>query len=313
MYLVIVINLYEENNLNTFVYLRILVTNGSVLAIVLCSIFLLSLLIIFPKIFAQEKGLDVSTANVERFSRLGINDTFSLSGSIISTVKATNSNVENTNNFSADNSNGNPDSSSKLFEGSEPINNSIISDQIAGHNLEYIPNSESSSNSGDAEKINQTDLFSDNLVSMLSGIIIQSIEKGNPTITDSSLNNNSLQLNNPLMIVSGNWRMNVFHSNVTSFDARLVMITADGSGFHWHVLDNFHNTNGSFFGDDENIFLEGSVDFYTDNKEIAKKTNMNLFINNLEAIQIILSDKNVSGHFYGYPIYGTIDKVEIPN
>jgi len=236
-----------------------------------------------------------------------------LSGSIISTVKATNSNVENISNISPDNSIGNPDSSSELFEGSEPFNNSIISGQIAGHNLENISDLGSSSNSGDSEKINQTDSFSNNLVSMLSGIIIQSIEKGNPTITDSSLNNNSLQLNNPLMIVSGNWRMNVFHSNITNFDARLVMITADGSGFHWHVLDNFHDTNRSFFGNDGNIFFEGSVDFYTDNKEIAKKINMNVFINNLEAIQIVLSDKNVSSHFYGYPIYGTIDKVEIPN
>ena len=313
MNLVLVINLYEENNLNISVLLRIRVTDGSVLAIVVCSIYLLSVFINFTEIFAQDKGMDVSNPNIERFSRLGINDSFSLFGSIISTVKATNSNVENISNISPDNSNGNPDPSSELFGRSEPFNNSMISGQIDGQNLGNIPGLESSSNFGGSEKINQTDSFSNNLVSMLSGIIIQSIEKGNPTITDSSLNGNSLQLNNSLMIVSGNWRMNVFHANVTNFDARLVMITADGSGFHWHVLDNFDDTNGSFFGNDGNIFLEGSVDFYTDNKEIAKKINMNVFINNLEAIQIILNDKNVSSHFYGYPIYGTIDKVEIPN
>jgi hypothetical protein len=276
---------------------------------------MLSAFIIFPILYAQDDGMNVSTGNYEGSSRLGINDSFSLSGSIISTVISTDSNVENKSSAALDSLEHNSHLDSELFGNSVPLNHSSFKDQIAGHKSDDKLVSEPElKNSRPSEKMNQTDSFSNNLVSMLSGIIIQSIEKGNPTITNTSMNNNnSTNLNNTLMIVSGNWRMNVHNSQVTVFDARLVMINADGTGFHWHLVDNFHSSSHSFFGIDGNMFLNGSVDFYTDNKEIAKKINISILINNLEALQIILNDKNISSHFYGYPIYGTIDKVEIPN
>ena len=314
MNFVLVINLYEESNLSISILLKKPVTDRSILSIVLYAISILSVYVIFFDAFGQDNGINSSTTNIERFSHLGINDSFSLSGSIISTIKATTTNVENTSTNSFDNSSEIQDSSLESFEKSDQFNYPGVSNQAAQLDAENLSDLESPiSNFRPSERINQTDSFSNNLVSMLSGIIIQSIEKGNPTITDTSLNNNSLQMNNPLMVVSGNWRINVDHSNVTNFDARLIMITASGSGFHWHILNNFHDSSKSYFGNDGNIFLNGSVDFYTDNNEIAKKININVFINNLEVIQIILDDKNVSNHFYGYPIYGTIDKVEIPN
>lgn len=311
----LVINLYEESNVSIFALLKILVSDRNIITITLYSITILSALIIFPLASAQDNSIYPFIGNNERFSRLGINDSFSLSGSIISTVKATTNIGLNTSIAASDTLMDKSGPDPELIAGFNPLHNSSLSSQMTERNLANMPDFESLlTNSRPSEKINQTNSFSNNLVSMLSGIIVQSIEKGNPTITDSSLNlNNSSKLNNTLKIVSGNWRMNVVNSNVTFFDARLLMITADGTGFHWHLLDNFDSTSDSYFGNDENIFLNGSADFYTDNKVIAKKINVNIFISNLEAIQIILNDKKVSSHFYGYPIYGTIDKVEIPN
>lgn len=292
-----------------------LVAKRSLVVIILCLFFILPVIIIFPLIIAQGKESSTSIGNNDRFNHLGINDSFTLSGSIISTIKTIadkgkNVSVDNTESIN-DKSSSNSNSFNKLDLPNLSQESSILESPNSDSHIDtHLSMTNLRSNQSD----NQTDSFSNNLVSMLSGIIIQSIEKGNPTITESSLgNNNSNKTENTSMIVSGNWRMNVFKSNVTIFDARLLMINADGTAFHWHLLNNYHNSNQSYFGNDGNIFLTGSADFYTDNKETAKNINTNIFLSNLETIQIIINNKNVSSHFYGYPIYGTIDKVELSN
>ena len=286
------------------------------LRIVLNLIVILALFNLFHVALAQDGVSRNFTAHYEKYTPLGINGTFSLSGSIISTIKAnssvilsadTNSGTKNVNNIS--------DSNLNLLDEGNKTTSSSRENSITDMDPYNINESLGSSSPPKTSEIsNQTDNFSNNLVSMLSGIIIQSIEKGNPTITNMNLSEtNPPAGENISTIVTGNWRLNVVGSNVTMFDARLLMITSTGTGFHWHLLNNFRGTNEVYFGNDGNIFLNGYVDFYTDNKESAKNVNINIFINNLETIQISLNNNKISNHFYGFPIYGTIDLVELPN
>ena len=67
------------------------------------------------------------------------------------------------------------------------------------------------------------------------------------------------------------------------------------------------------FGVDDNIYLTGTMDFLTDNKIVSKNVKGAIMIDNLETVQIIILDDKISNHLYGYPIYGTVDKIEIPN
>ena len=125
-------------------------------------------------------------------------------------------------------------------------------------------------------QLNQTDNLSNNLVSMLSGIIIQSIERGNPTISNDGNANDSGRLTNKNIstIVSGNWKMNVNSSKVEFFDSKFVMITSNAKGFHWHTISNFNGDGNVFFGTDDTVFIDGTVDFFTDDKLVSENSKV---------------------------------------
>ena len=91
------------------------------------------------------------------------------------------------------------------------------------------------------------------------------------------------------------------------------MITSNGTGFHWHTMNNFKSNDKTYFGRDDNIYLIGTVDFLTDNKIVSNDIKIAIMINNLETLEIIILDDKISSHLYDHPIYGTIDKIEIPN
>jgi hypothetical protein len=247
-------------------------------------------------------------------SGIDANETFSISGSVISTIDLSsnltkvlrNSQDEGLGNGAILNDFGNTNTSvtddldkiDRIFDDSSNISSSIGPIQQPSFSMES----------------NQTDDLSNNLVSMLSGIIIQSIEKGNPTI-------NSLNLSDPLqmrsenisIILAGNWQMSVLKSNITAFDVRFVMLTSNGIGFHWHNLNDLQTDTKAYFGSDENIYLIGTVDFFTENKLVSEDVKIAIMINNLETIQLIILDDQIAGHLYDQPLYGTIDKIEIPN
>ena len=180
-----------------------------------------------------------------------------------------------------------------------------------------MPNSGQSINGDNNSfgQFNQTDNLSNSLVSMLSGIIIQSIEKGNPTINKIGLNNDSggLMNKNISTIVSGNWRINVNSTEVVLLDSKFVMITSDAKGFHWHTINNFNSDDDIFFGTDDTIFMNGTVDLFTDNKLVAGNSKVVIMINNFELIQIIFLDNKIAEHFHNFPLYGIIDSIDIEN
>lgn len=163
---------------------------------------------------------------------------------------------------------------------------------------------------------NASEALSDNLVSMLSGIILESIHTGNPTINNETIQPDSADTNSKkedIILVSGKWKMDVENSNITSFNTRFVMITSNGTGFHWHSMDNLKTTEKFFLGKDDSATINGKMEFFTGNNTTKQPIDILLAINNLELIQITLLDKDISSHFYGFPIYGTIDSIKIKN
>ena len=248
--------------------------------------------------------------------RLDVNNTFALSGSLVSTLYP----LLVSNNESSENDQINSSSQpSSNLKNSDPnlSPNQQIDDTINTSNSSLMPNSGQSINGDNNSfgQFNQTDNLSNSLVSMLSGIIIQSIEKGNPTINKIGLNNDSggLMNKNISTIVSGNWRINVNSTEVVLLDSKFVMITSDAKGFHWHTINNFNSDDDIFFGTDDTIFMNGTVDLFTDNKLVAGNSKVVIMINNFELIQIIFLDNKIAEHFHNFPLYGIIDSIDIEN
>ena len=260
-------------------------------------------------ILFKEKSLD------SKSSRLDVNNTFALSGFLVSTLNTSliPNNVSNENNQLITSS---PlvmnIQNSYQTESPTQRNNSIIrTDSSQSNNLSQSTREDTTG----IGQLNQTDNLSNNLVSMLSGIIIQSIEKGNPTISNDVNANDSGSLINKNIstIVSGNWEMNVNSSKVEFFDSKFVMISSNAKGFHWHTVNNFNGDGNVFFGNDDTIFIDGTVDFFTDDKLVSENSKVVLILNNFELIQIIFLDNKIADHFHNFPLYGIIDAIELKN
>ncbi|HKU83117.1 MAG TPA: hypothetical protein VJP58_03670 [Candidatus Nitrosocosmicus sp.] len=249
-------------------------------------------------------------------SRLDINNTFSLSGFLVSTLNtsliSSTGSSENTQFISSAPNRTNMENSIQDSTSGQRLDDVFrINDPLSTLNSSHVSRE---SNKG-IDQLNQTDNLSNNLVSMLSDIIIQSIEKGNPTI-DNDENKSApgrLLNQNISTIVSGNWKMNVNSSKVDFFDSKFVMITSDAKGFHWHTITNFNGNGETFFGTDDSIFIDGTVDFFTDDKLVSGNSRVVFMINNFELLQIIFLDNKIADHFHNFPLYGIIDSIEIKN
>jgi len=108
-------------------------------------------------------------------------------------------------------------------------------------------------------------------------------------------------------------KMNVNSSKVDFFDSKFVMITSDAKGFHWHTITNFSGKRDTYFGTDDSIFIDGTVDFFTDDKLVSGNSRVVFMINNFELLQIIFLDNKIADHFHNFPLYGVIDSIEIKN
>lgn len=282
--------------------------------IFLTNIFIFFLTFTSLDLFSIDDRISKNLVGGTMSSGIGANETFSLSGSVISTIDLNSNFTEMIKNSKT------PGSEDRAVLKDPRNANTGISDQFNEENRNIDDTGRISSPIGINQQpslsmeSNQTDDLSNNLVSMLSGIIIQSIEKGNPTINSINLSDPlQLRSENISIILAGNWQMSVLKSNLTVFDVRFVMITSNGTGFHWHSINGLKSDANVYFGNDKNIYLIGTVDFFTENKLVSKNVKIAIMINNLETIQIIFLDDQVAGHLYNQPIYGTIDMIEIPN
>jgi hypothetical protein len=271
----------------------------------------------FHAIFAETENIVYKENHQDsKSSRLEVNNTFALSGFLVSTLNASLiSNIgsgQDNHLISSSSDNTSLEHSVQTLSPGQPIGGVNSSG-----NSSSILNSNQGSR-GDTTgtgQLNQTDNLSNNLVSMLSGIIIQSIEKGNPTINNdvNTSDSGSLIDKNISTIVSGNWKMIVNSSKVEFFDSKFVMITSDAKGFHWHTITNFKGDENVFFGTDDTIFFDGTVDFFTDNKLVSENSKVVIMLNNFEVLQIIFLDNKVADHFHDFPLYGILDSIEIKN
>jgi hypothetical protein len=271
----------------------------------------------FESVFAETNNIVVKESiSNSKSGRLDVNNTFALSGSLVSTLNpslvSNNGSSENDRIISYSELDTN-------FENSDPTlsPDQQIDEIIGTANPSSMLNSNQSTTGNNTSfgQLNQTDNLSNSLVSMLSGIIIQSIEKGNPTIDKIG---NATDSAGPLdknisTIVSGNWKINVNSSEVVLFNSKFVMITSNAKGFHWHTINNFNSDGDVFFGTDDTIFMDGTVDLFTDNKLVTGNSKVIIMINNFELIQIIFLDNKIAEHFHNFPLYGIIDSIDIEN
>ncbi len=271
----------------------------------------------FHTIFSDTKNITFKeNTSDSKSSRLDVNNTFALSGFLVSTLNASlipnNGSSENNQIISSSFPDTNIENSHQTLSPGQQIDGGINTG-----NSSSILNSSQSMREDTTVKgqSNQTDNLSNNLVSMLSGIIIQSIEKGNPTISNygNTSGSGSLINKNISTIVSGYWKMNVNSSKVEFFDSKFVMINSNAKGFHWHTINNFNGDGNVFFGTDDTVFIDGTVDFFTDDKLVSKNSKVVFMLNNFELIQIIFLDNKVADHFHNFPLYGIIDSIEIKN
>jgi hypothetical protein len=148
---------------------------------------------------------------------LGVSVFFTLSGFLVSTLNSSlisnTGSSENNQLISSTPNRTNIENSVQTLSPGEPIGGIISSGNSSSIMISSQGSREDTTGIG---QLNQTDNLSNNLVSMLSGIIIQSIEKGNPTISNdgNTSDSGSLINKNISTIVSGNWKMNVNSSKV---------------------------------------------------------------------------------------------------
>ena len=268
----------------------------------------------------EKTDMDNTVVELNRENyKSNINDTFSIEGALISTI------VQNLSSFYPNVHNYTEEKPAPGSPQSEmPTNNKTNGETDFGsqpdgfqeqqqQTLYPIPKPILKNTANSDPNVSET--FSDNLVSMLSGIILESIHTGNPTINNETIQPDSDNKNNKgdTILVSGKWKMDVENSNITGFNTRFVMITSNGSGFHWHSMDNLKTSEKLFLGKDDSATINGKLDFLTGNNTTKQPVDILLAINNLELIQMTILSKDVSSHFYGFPIYGTIDSIKIKN
>ncbi len=235
-------------------------------------------------------------------NELPINDSFSIDGSLISVIlpKQILSTGDNTSNTSDNITNSEGNNSSHNHNSS--ISSNISSKRNPQSLITNITNTH----------LNKSNNLSDNLVSLLSGIIIESIHNGNPTLNNGN-NSGSHNSNNNVKLISGKWSLRVQNGIVLDFDGKFQMISADGTDSHWYNIKNFNSKEKLFFDNDKSTAIYGKIDFTTDNDSLKKTSDVLLSISNLEVIQLTLIDKNLSNLFHGFPLYGTIDSIKIKN
>ena len=246
-----------------------------------------------------------------------INDTFSFEGSLISTLLPNLSPTYFNNNTTQppiDDSN-NKLNHEKTIEQNLSANNSItMSANSVQQQQKLTSTAKPTSDNITGTQTNESGSISDNLVSLLSGIIIESIHNGNPTINNKSNSvDSTTKNNNNIILASGKWKLDVQNGNITNFATKFVMITSNGTGIHWYSMNNFQSKEKLFLGNDGSAAINGKLDFFTANNTTRKTVDVLLSINNLELIQLTLLDKEIAGLFQEYPIYGTIDSIKIKN
>ncbi len=238
------------------------------------------------------------------------NDSFSFEGNIVSSILPSFVNASTQQNHDQQLKKNTTIQNNPNLQPSIPNYNEINESSSSSRYTDLLSEGEQSDN---GLAVNNTDNLSENLVSMLSGIIIQSIENGNPTLVDEEIVLDADLNNTNRILLTGRWNIDIANGNVSNFQARFIMISTNGTGLHWHSLNNFQTIEKLYLGDDNNAIVKSKVDFFTGSNSTKKTTDIIFTVVNSELIQITFLDNEVASHFYNFPIYGTIDSIKIYN
>ena len=118
-------------------------------------------------------------------------------------------------------------------------------------------------------------------------------------------------------VLGGNWILNVMDGNLTNFNTDIKMTKIDGTGAHYHSIENIRDASGNYtIGSDKKIVLEGNstgvsgiADITTNGNVKWKDVPLTFTILNGNILNLVIDPVKTDNHFKGLPIYGTVNSI----
>jgi hypothetical protein len=109
-------------------------------------------------------------------------------------------------------------------------------------------------------------------------------------------------------IASGNWSLNLFNGNVSSFKTTMNWNDINGTNSHTEQFQNFRSSKPILLNkSDTNISLKGVVDLVDNNKVAWKDIPAMIDIRGKKTISISVDNNATNNHFASQPILGAVD------
>ncbi|MDR4490452.1 MAG: hypothetical protein R2685_06065 [Candidatus Nitrosocosmicus sp.] len=134
---------------------------------------------------------------------------------------------------------------------------------------------------------------------------------------------------NVMWVLGGDWEVNVADGNLTNFVVDITMTKIDGTAAHKHTIEKLDNASGMAFGPQQinqtdlmseqpsskialignSTMFRGTADITTneDIKWQAVPIHVTLFNGNI--INLGIEPTKTDDHFYGLPVFGTIQSI----
>ncbi len=125
-------------------------------------------------------------------------------------------------------------------------------------------------------------------------------------------------------VLGGKWRFDVINNNVTYLKLNITMITAKGTGEHFHVIvfkpitvgistltsDTVGNSNFYINPNNNTVSFSGSVDIITNGVIEWRDVHVKASIYNNNVLRVYLDKTETQNHFFGKPVLGLVNSIE---
>jgi hypothetical protein len=125
-------------------------------------------------------------------------------------------------------------------------------------------------------------------------------------------------------VLGGKWRLDVINNNVTYFKLNITMITAKGTGEHFHVIvfkpltvgistltsDIVGNRNFYTNPNNNTVSFSGSVDVITNGVIEWRDVHVIASIYNNNVLRVYLDKTETQNHFFGKSVLGLVNSIE---
>jgi hypothetical protein len=109
-------------------------------------------------------------------------------------------------------------------------------------------------------------------------------------------------------IASGNWSLNIYNDNVSSFESKMNINDVNGTNSHTEQFQNFRTSGPILLNkSDSNFSLRGLMDLAANNKVAWKDVPAVIDIKGKKTISISVDNNITNNHFASQPILGVIN------